>query len=80
MHKALFIPAAVLTLGLLSACGDGDNEPGPGGVSEGEAAALDEAAEIIEARRLPEEALPQVPGDNVPLPPEIPAEQDSESD
>ena len=40
---------------LLSACGDADNEPGPGGVSVGEARALDEAAEMIEAKRLPQQ-------------------------
>lgn len=42
---------------LLAACGKGDNEPGPGGVTVGEARALDEAAEMIEQRRLPPEAL-----------------------
>lgn len=47
----------LLALALLSACEKADNEPGPGGVSMGEARALDEAAEMIEARRLPEEAL-----------------------
>jgi len=38
---------------LLAACGTSDNAPGPGGVSVGEARALDEAASMIEARRLP---------------------------
>ena len=37
----------------LAGCGPSDNDPGPGGVSVGEARALDEAAEMIEARRLP---------------------------
>lgn len=46
-----------LALALLSACGKSDNEPGPGGVTLGEARALDEAAEMIEQRRLPAEAL-----------------------
>lgn len=41
----------------LAACGAADNDPGPGGVTIGEARALDEAAEMIEARRLPPEAL-----------------------
>jgi hypothetical protein len=41
----------------LAGCGSGDNEPGPGGVAVGEARALDEAAEMIEQRRLPPEAL-----------------------
>jgi hypothetical protein len=52
-----------LALALLSACGKSDNEPGPGGVTLGEARALDEAAEMIEQRRLPAEALrPPPPG------------------
>ncbi|MGH6786353.1 MAG: hypothetical protein ACREBO_05945 [Novosphingobium sp.] len=52
---------AVLLAGLLTlaACSPADNEPGPGGVTVGEAKALDEAAEMIEARRLPPEAAPQ---------------------
>lgn len=41
----------------LSACSKQDNAPGPGGVSMGEARALDEAAEMVEAQRLPAEAL-----------------------
>lgn len=45
------------TLALLAACGESDTDPGPGGVTVGEAKALDEAAEMIEARRLPEEVL-----------------------
>lgn len=44
-------------LALLAACGERDTDPGPGGVTVGEAKALDEAAEMIEARRLPAEAL-----------------------
>jgi hypothetical protein len=43
---------------LLAGCGAGDNDPGPGGVTVGEARALDEAAEMLDARRLPDEALP----------------------
>ena len=42
---------------VLAACGPSDNDPGPGGVSVGEARALDEAAEMIEARRLPPDAI-----------------------
>jgi len=41
----------------LCACGKADNEPGPGGVTVGEARALDEAAEMIEAQRPPEDLL-----------------------
>jgi hypothetical protein len=46
-----------LPLALLASCGPADNDPGPGGVTVGEAKALDEAAEMIEQRRLPPEAL-----------------------
>ena len=52
--QRLYILTASL---LLAACGKADNDPGPGGVTVGEAKALDEAAEMIEARRLPPEAL-----------------------
>lgn len=43
---------------LLSACDSAGGSGGPGAVSEGEARALDEAAEMLEERRLPEGALP----------------------
>lgn len=48
---------------LLAACGPGENDPGPGGVTVGEAQALDEAAAMLEAQKLPPEAL-----DNPPAP------------
>jgi hypothetical protein len=54
MKRTIVLAGALL---LLAACGQRDTDPGPGGVTVGEARALDEAAEIIEARRLPEEAL-----------------------
>lgn len=60
------LPAiALLTLG---GCGKGDNEPGPGGVTVGEARALDEAAEMLEDRRLPAAAQPTPEAQ--PTPPE----------
>jgi hypothetical protein len=49
MHRL----ALACPLLLLSACGQSDSDPGPGGVTVGEARALDEAAEMIEQRRLP---------------------------
>ena len=49
----------LLTLALLAACSPSDSDPGPGGVTVGEARALDEAAEMLEQRRLPPEALPE---------------------
>ena len=47
--------AAVL---LLAGCGADETDPGPGGVTVGEARALDEAAEMLDEQRLPEQALP----------------------
>ncbi len=60
---------------MLAACGAADNDPGPGGVTVGEARALDEAAEMLEARRLPPEAIVSSdgegtePADAEPAPP-----------
>lgn len=51
----------------LAACSDGAAEAA-GGVSEGEAQALDEAAEMLDQRSLPPEALPSEAG-----PPPAPA-------
>jgi len=49
---------ALAALLLTTACGPAETDPGPGGVTVGEAKALDEAAEMLEQRRLPSEALP----------------------
>jgi hypothetical protein len=46
-----------LALLLLNACGQRDTDSGPGGVSVGEARALDEAAAMLEQQRLPPGAL-----------------------
>jgi hypothetical protein len=54
MRKAILASALLLAL---AACGKSDNDPGPGGVSVGEARALDEAAEMIEQRRPPADAV-----------------------
>ena len=49
--------AALVALAALSGCGEtADNAPGPGGVTVGEARALDEAAGMIESSRLPSDA------------------------
>jgi hypothetical protein len=48
---------AVAGAAALAACGPGDNDPGPGGVTVGEARALDEAAEMLDRQQLPEQAL-----------------------
>lgn len=47
---------ALFAVLLLAACGPGDNDPGPGGVTVGEARALDEAAAMLDEQRLPAEA------------------------
>ena len=56
LRSTLMLAPALL---LLAGCGPAETDPGPGGVTVGEAKALDEAAEMLEQRRLPPEALPQ---------------------
>jgi hypothetical protein len=56
MHRRFLTPAAALAIGLAS-CGE-DRADAPGGVSEGEAEALEEAASMLDERQLPPEALP----------------------
>lgn len=48
-----------LASGGLAGCGPSDNDPGPGGVTIGEARALDEAAEMIEQDTIGQEAAEQ---------------------
>lgn len=56
-----------LCLLALSGCGQPETEPGPGGVTVGEARALDQAAAMLDQRRPPAEALqpadPKLPQD-----------------
>ena len=61
--RALAFGAAAL---LLAGCGPNDTDPGPGGVTVGEARALDEAAEMLDEQRLPAEALPSTADDEAP--------------
>ncbi len=49
---------ALLPLALLAACSKPDNAEGPGGVTVGEARALDEAAQMIDSRALPASDIP----------------------
>ena len=67
--KRTLLPLAPLFL-LLAACGPGANEPGPGGVTVGEAKALDDAAATLDARRSPADGAAKVPA---PLPPTVDA-------
>ena len=60
----------LIALLALAACGKSDNAPGPGGVTQGEAKALDEAAEMIEKRGMPSDAVPPPAGAPTPPSPE----------
>ncbi len=64
---AMRIPIALALTLFAAGCGKPDNAPGPGGVTVGEARALDEAAAKIEAQRLPADLVqPAVPGPSAP--------------
>jgi len=52
---------AIFAIGLLESCSSSDDASSPGGVTAGEAKALDEAAEMVETKQLPPEALPPTP-------------------
>lgn len=58
--------AAFLLLVPLAGCGPAESDPGPGGVTVGEAKALDDAAAMLDERRLPPEALPEAPSSATP--------------
>jgi len=72
---ALRSGAIALAALAISACDPAGSAAGggPGGVSEGEARALDEAASMLDEKRLPEGALPDVD------PPATPAENTTEN-
>lgn len=63
MIRARFVLPA---LALLAACSEAETDPGPGGVTVGEAAALDSAAEMLDQQRLPAEALDDPAADPAP--------------
>lgn len=48
--KTVFGLMMIAVLPLSAGCSRTDNEPGPGGVTVGEAKALDDAAEMLESR------------------------------
>lgn len=65
-------PAAACLALFLAACAD-ERASEPGGVSPGEAKALDDAASMLDERQLPPEALPtEMPGE-APAAPSVPA-------
>ena len=69
-------PRLILALALvLTGCGPGENDPGPGGVTVGEAKALDEAAEMLDARRSPADGAAVVPAPLPPSPAATPAQR-----
>lgn len=53
--------ACLLLLMMTAACGPGENDPGPGGVTIQEAQALDEAAAMLEEEKLPPSVLDNSP-------------------
>ena len=59
MMTAQRLAVGVAATLILSAC-DAGSSSAPGAVSPGEAEALEEAAEMLEERRLPDGALPPV--------------------
>jgi len=50
--------AVLLSALLLTACSQPDNAAGAGGVSAGEARALDDAAQMVQDQQIPAEAMP----------------------
>lgn len=48
---------SALAVTALVACGPAQNDPGPGGVTVGEAKALDEAAEMLDERNAPPDLI-----------------------
>ena len=74
MNTAPFLTVATLAGLSLAACSGDAPEPVPAGaVSEGEAAALDEAAKMLDEQRLPEGVLPDLDAPPVqPTPQTVP--------
>ena len=61
LNRLTLAALAGLSVSALSACDSADADyAAPGAVSEGEEAALDEAAKMLDAQRLPQGALPDV--------------------
>ena len=67
-----FIALPLTAACLLAGCGGASSDDAPGSASASEAQALEEAAEMIEAQRLPPEAMNQsrdpAPGKEQPAP------------
>ena len=67
------LPAALAGTLALTGCGPNDTDPGPGGVTVGEARALDEAAAMLDKQRLPQGALKADSATPAPQPSATPA-------
>jgi len=67
MRRADLAALALLPAALLGGC-QKDTDPGPGGVTVGEARALDAAAEMLEKRPAPPLADATVPADLATIP------------
>jgi hypothetical protein len=59
MLRTLAFPALVSLA--LAGCGPGQNDPAPGGVTVGEAKALDDAAAMLDEQRSPIDAASAAP-------------------
>ena len=70
MRSPAIMPFAAL---LLASCGPGENDPGPGGVTVGEARALDEAAAMLDERRSPLDTAGNAPVAPAPSSPQTAA-------
>jgi len=55
--------ASILTVLLLAGCGPGENAPAPGGVTVGEAKALDDAAAMLDEQRSPIDGATAAPAE-----------------
>ena len=71
--RAVLTAAALLPAALCLGGCQKDSDPGPGGVTVGEARALDEAAEMLEKRPAPPLVDATVPADLASIPASQPA-------
>ena len=78
-HGALSLALVIVGAGALTACNPSGGSA-PGGVSEGEAAALEEAAEMLDERQLPEGTLPPIDGSQPAVSESTEPEQDAQED
>ena len=68
MRRSIRFAAWLAPLLALTGCGK-DTDPGPGGVTQGEAKALDEAAQMLEQRPAPPTTDATLPAQSPTAPP-----------